>query len=121
MPIQVKIITGEDVRASQKHGEDLDSPDAVALIGAFLDETRSRRGKFLAADCAGAVSRLPCPETFFVQGNHKGSVWRAFEEALAMVRPGQTDTGRCITLWWAMSFAQNFYLTFFELQRQNEN
>ena len=58
-------------------------PDAIALVGDFLDMFQGPVPPDLLdpASCARALARLPCPEMVFVRGNHEGPNWRPFAEA----------------------------------------
>jgi len=86
MATQVKVLTVSDLHRSQKlyallaKAVSEHKPDVVALVGDFLDATGATRGKLPVGDCASLLSRLPCPETVFVRGNHEDSAWWAFAE-----------------------------------------
>ena len=83
----VRVLTVADIHRSQKlcallrRAVEKHKPDVVALVGDFLDATGETKGKLSVEDCAHALSRLPCPETVFVKGNHEDSAWWGFAEA----------------------------------------
>lgn len=87
MPNKVKVLTVSDLHRSQKLYALLVSavkkhkPDVVALVGDFLDATGEVNGKLPADECAQVLSRLPCPKTVLLRGNHEDSAWWVFAEA----------------------------------------
>lgn len=86
MPNKVKVLTVADLHRSQKlyallvSAVDKHKPDVVALVGDFLDATGETKGMLPVQDCAHTLSRLRCPETVFIRGNHEDSAWWAFAD-----------------------------------------
>ena len=84
MAIQIKVLTVADIHRSRKlygllvKAVESHKPDVVALVGDFLDATGETEGKLTVEDCARGLSRLPCPETVFIRGNHEDSAWWGF-------------------------------------------
>ena len=86
MSNRIKVLTVADIHRSQKlyallvSAVEKHRPDVVALVGDFLDATGETKGMLSVEDCAHALSRLPCPETVFIRGNHEDSAWWGFAE-----------------------------------------
>jgi Icc-related predicted phosphoesterase len=87
MANKVKVLTVADLHRNEKlytllvSAIEKHKPDVVALVGDFLDATGETNGKLSVDDCAHVLSRLSCPETVFVRGNHEASTWWGFADA----------------------------------------
>src|SRR5437879_8471627 len=82
----ITVLTVADLHRSRKLYAQLreavtrHKPDILALVGDFLDATGDHKDKLSTEECAQALSRMPCPETVFVRGNHEDSAWFSFAD-----------------------------------------
>lgn len=65
-------------------------PDAVALVGDFLDCANADPDQLDLGACADAIARLAVPEVIITRGNHEDWNYPTFAEALAAT--GRTST-----------------------------
>ena len=84
-------------------------PDILALVGDFLDATGEQERKLTTEECARLLSRLPCPETVFIRGNHEDSAWFVFaEEWKASGRELHLLEGQAFTYGTPLSAAEGY-------------
>ena len=82
----VTVLTVADLHRDMKLYEQLGvavkkhRPDVLALVGDYLDATGKQKGKLTTEASARFLSRLSCPATVFVRGNHEDSEWFAFAD-----------------------------------------
>src|SRR2546427_5560082 len=57
-----------------------EKPDALCLVGDFLDFCGTTEPQLTTAEAALSIARLEVPEIIFVRGNHEDSSWFEFQD-----------------------------------------
>lgn len=85
--MKLKILTATDLHCVESlyrqlaEVVELHHPDALALVGDFLDMGGSRHKQLSNLECARGLSHMPCAHVIFTRGNHEDSNWWEFVEA----------------------------------------
>ena len=83
----IRLLTATDLHQSKLHYRSLalavkeQQPDAVALVGDFLQFGDICKYQFTTSECARLLSDLPVKHVLFIRGNHEDTNWWEFVQA----------------------------------------
>ncbi len=83
----LRVLTVAELRQSRGRYQSLrravgrHKPDALALVGDFLDLERRSSDRLGTAQCAAFLANMPVKHVLFTRGNHEGANWREFVRA----------------------------------------